>query len=170
MRSAIREIDDLGRSVSTMRAVVQTFSSFVPKRLVQQLVESGTSPAPRRLAPRDHVLFTDIEGFTGISEKADPEKLMLHTSRYLAVLTEVIMAHGGTVDKFVGDAVMAIWNAPAEDPDHVAACLLRGAGLPRRQPETQSEFSRAEGWPAYRTRFGLHTGEAVVGTSARRIE
>ena len=54
------------------------------------------------------VLFTDIEGFTHITEKADPEQVMIQMSRYLALLTEVIMAHGGTVDNFVGDAVMAI--------------------------------------------------------------
>jgi adenylate cyclase len=136
LHSAIREIDDLGRSVSTMRAVVRTFSSFVPKRLVQQLIESGTGLRLGGSRREVTVLFTDIDGFTNISEKADPEQVMLQMSRYLAVLTEAIMAHGGTVDKFVGDAVMAIWNAPAEDPDHVVhACAA--VRLPRSQPATQ---------------------------------
>ena len=69
------------------------------------------------------MMFTDIAGFTAITENADPEQVMLYTSRYLAALSDAVMANGGTVDKFVGDAVMAIWNAPADDPDHVAhAC------------------------------------------------
>src|SRR5262249_47425602 len=106
VRSLIREIDDLGHSVSTMRAVVQTLSSFAPKRLVQQLVESGTALRLGGSRREVTILFTDIAGFTDISEHADPEKLMRYTSRYLAALTEVIMAHNGTVDKFVGDAVM----------------------------------------------------------------
>ena len=108
------------------------------------------------------ILFTDIAGFTNISEHADPEKLMLYTSRYLAALTEVIMAHNGTVDKFVGDAVMAIWNAPAEDPDHVAHACSAVLACRDASHSLIQEFER-EGWPAYRTRFGLHTGEAVVG-------
>lgn len=162
VRSAIREIDDLGRSVSTMRAVVRTFSSFVPKRLVQQLVETG---AELRLGGKRRevtVLFTDIEGFTNITENADPEQVMLQTSRYLAVMTEVIVAHGGTVDKFVGDAIMAIWNAPTEDGDHVAHACAAVLACQAANGELNEAFSR-EGWPAYRTRFGLHTGEAVIG-------
>jgi adenylate cyclase len=163
----VREIDDLARSVHTMRTVVQTFSSFVPRRLVQQLVESG---APMTLGGTRRpvtVMFTDIEGFTGITENADPEKVMLFTSRYLALMSEVLMEHHGTVDKFVGDAVMAIWNAPSDDPDHVghacaAALACRDAG--RRL----NEVFASEGWPACRTRFGLHTGDAVVGNSAPR--
>ena len=162
VRSLIREIDDLGRSVSTMRAVVQTFSRFVPKRLVQQLVESGTAFRLGGSRRQVTILFTDIAGFTNISEHADPEKLMLYTSRYLAALTEVITARNGTVDKFVGDAVMAIWNAPAEDSDHVAHACSAVLACRAASHSLIEEFER-EGWPAYRTRFGLHTGEAVVG-------
>jgi adenylate cyclase len=162
VRSVIREIDELGRSVSTMRAVLRTFSRFVPKRLVQQLVEKGAALRLGGSRREVTVLFTDIAGFTKIAEKADPEQVMLRTSRYLALLTEAIMAHGGTVDKFVGDAIMAIWNAPADDPDHVVhAC---GAVLACREANRQlnASFER-EGWPAFNTRFGLHVGEAVVG-------
>ena len=79
LHSAIREIDDLGRSVSTMRAVVRTFSSFVPKRLVQQLIESGTGLRLGGSRREVTVLFTDIEGFTNITENADPEQVMLQT-------------------------------------------------------------------------------------------
>jgi adenylate cyclase len=162
VRSMIREIDDLGHSVSTMRAVVQTFSNFVPKRLVQQLVESGTAMRLGGSRREVTILFTDIAGFTHISEHADPEKLMLYTSRYLAALTEVIMNCNGTVDKYVGDAVMAIWNAPAEDPDHVARACSAVLACRDASHRLIQEFEQ-EGWPAYRTRFGLHTGEAVVG-------
>ena len=83
-------------------------------------------------------------------------------SRYLAALSAVIMAHNGTVDKFVGDAIMAIWNAPANDPDHVTNACLAALACRLANEELNAAFER-EGWPAYRTRFGLHTGEAVVG-------
>ena len=162
VRSPIREIDELAQSVATMRTVVRAFSSFIPRRLVQQLIESGAEirlgGARRELT----VMFTDIEGFTNIAEHADPEKVMLYTSRYLAALSAVIMAHNGTVDKFVGDAIMAIWNAPADDPDHVTNACSAALACRRANDELNAAFEQ-EGWPAYRTRFGLHTGEAVVG-------
>jgi adenylate cyclase len=107
-------------------------------------------------------MFTDLANFTQITENADPEKVMLYTSRYLAALSDAVMANGGTVDKFVGDAVMAIWNAPADDPDHVVhACA--GALACREANRALNEAFAREGWPPYRTRFGLHTGDAVVG-------
>lgn len=161
--SVIREIDDLGRSVATMRTVVRTFASFVPKRLVQQLVATGDALQPGGSRREVTVLFTDITGFTAIAEKADPEQVTRQTSRYLAAMSAVITQHGGTVDKFVGDAIMAIWNAPADDPDHVAHACAAVLACREANRKLNEEFAR-EGWPSYQTRFGLHTGEAVVGT------
>ncbi|MBQ0821082.1 adenylate/guanylate cyclase domain-containing protein [Microvirga sp. HBU67558] len=162
IRSIIREIDDLGRSVATMQTVVRAFASFVPKRLVQQLVATGDALEPGGSRREVTVLFTDITGFTAITERADPEQVMLRTSRYLAVLSAVIMEHGGTVDKFVGDAIMAIWNAPADDPHHVAHACAAVLACREANRRLNVEFEK-EGWPPYRTRFGLHSGEAVVG-------
>ncbi len=163
VRSVIREIDDLGQSVATMRTVVRTFASFVPKRLVQQLVATGDALRLGGSRREVTILFTDIAGFTNITEKADPEQVMIRTSRYLAVLSAAITEHGGTVDKFVGDAIMAIWNAPSDDSDHVAHACSAVLACREANRRLNIEFER-EGWPAYRTRYGLHTGEAVVGT------
>ena len=71
-------------------------------------------------------------------------------------------AHAGTVDKFIGDAVMAFWNAPADDPDHAAHACAAALAVQRANDRLNAEFER-EGWPAYRTRCGLHSGDAVVG-------
>ena len=162
LRSVIREIDDLGRSVHTLRSVVQTFSKFVPRRLVQRLVESRSAMTLGGTRRQISVLFTDIADFTAITENADPEQVMLYTSRYFAALSQAIMATGGVVDKFIGDAVMAIWNAPTEDEDHV----LKACGAVLDCLDANRDLNRAflrEGWPAYETRFGLHVGEALVG-------
>jgi adenylate cyclase len=162
VHSTIREIDELGRSVSTMRTVVRTFSSFVPKRLVQQLVASGT-PMQLGGARREiTVLFTDIADFTAKTEKADPTDVMVFTSRYFAAMSETIMAHQGTVDKFIGDAVMAIWNAPIDDPNHVRNACAAVLACTRRNAALNRQFEK-ENWPPYHTRFGLHVGDAVVG-------
>jgi len=162
VRSVIREIDELGRSVSTMRTVTETFSHFVPRRLVEKLIETGTPLQLGGTRRQVTLLFSDVVNFTEITEKADPAQVMKYTSRYFAAMSHEIMTHAGTVDKFIGDAIMAIWNAPADDPDHAAHACAAALALQRANDRLNAEFER-EGWPAYRTRIGLHTGEAVVG-------
>jgi adenylate cyclase len=162
LHSPIREIDELGRSVFTMRTLVQTFSNFVPKRLVQQLVETGDAMRLGGTRREVTVLFTDVADFTGITEHRDPAQVMQFTSRYFAVMSKAIMANKGTVDKFIGDAVMAIWNAPVEDDAHVAHACAAILACIKANDELNAEFAR-ERWPAYRTRFGLHVGDVVVG-------
>ena len=162
LRSMIHEIDELGRSVFTMRTVVRNFSSFIPRQIVRQLIESGASLELGGSRREITVLFTDVADFTSKTEKADPSQVMIYTSRYFAALSEEIMSHQGTVDKFIGDAVMAFWNAPADDPDHVANACRAVLGCVRRNAELNTSF-RSEGWPPYTTRFGIHVGDAVVG-------
>jgi adenylate cyclase len=162
VRSVIREIDELGRSVSTMRTVAETFSRFVPRRLVEKLIETGTPLQLGGTRREITLLFSDVVNFTEITEKADPTRVMQYTSRYFAAMSHEIMSHSGTVDKFIGDAIMAIWNAPADDPDHAANACAAALAFQRANDRLNAEFKQ-EGWPAYRTRIGLHTGEAVVG-------
>jgi len=162
INSVVDEIDELGRSVFTMRAVVRSFASFIPRPIVRQLIESGTALKLGGTRREITVLFTDVENFTAKTEKADPSDVMIHTSRYFAALSDTIMRHHGTVDKFIGDAVMAFWNAPADDPDHVVHACRAVLECVRRNEELNRMFER-EHWPPYRTRFGLHVGEAVVG-------
>jgi adenylate cyclase len=100
--------------------------------------------------------------FTEITEKADPARVMRYTSRYFAAMSREIMNHSGTVDKFIGDAIMAIWNAPADDPDHAANACAAALAFQRANDRLNEQFEQ-ESWPLYRTRIGLHTGGAVVG-------
>ncbi|MGE9008122.1 cache domain-containing protein [Leptospira interrogans] len=162
LRSVIDEINELGRSVFTMRTAVRNFSSFVPRPIVRQLIESGASIELGGARREVTVLFTDVADFTAKTEKADPSDVMIFTSRYFAALSEAIMKHHGTIDKFIGDAVMAFWNAPDDDPDHVVHGCEAVLACLRRNNELNEQF-REVGWPAYGTRFGLHAGAAVVG-------
>lgn len=160
--SMIHELNELGRSVFTMRTVIRNFSSFVPRPIVRQLIESGTSLQLGGTRREVTVLFTDVADFTAKTEKADPSDVMIFTSRYFAAMSETIMQHHGTIDKFIGDAVMAFWNAPDDDPDHVINACEAVLACLKRNSELNETFRQA-GWPAYATRFGLHAGEAVVG-------
>jgi adenylate cyclase len=167
IRSSVTEIDDLGRSVFTMRKVVRSFSSFIPKQIVRHLVETGTSLELGGSRREITVLFTDVADFTAKTEKADPSQVMIYTSRYFAALSDEIMRHRGTIDKFIGDAVMAFWNAPADDPDHTLSACRAVLACVRANEDLDGAF-RAEGWPPYDTRFGLHVGDAVVGNVGSR--
>jgi adenylate cyclase len=162
VHSIIAEIDELGRSVFTMRSVVRSFASFIPRQIVRQLIETGSSLSLGGSRREVTVLFTDVADFTAKTERADPSQVMIYTSRYFAALSDEIMRYHGTVDKYIGDAVMAFWNAPADDPDHVVdGC--RAILACRAANEALNKQFRREGWPPYDTRFGLHVGDAVVG-------
>jgi adenylate cyclase len=162
LKSVINELDELGRSVFTMRTVIRSFASFIPRPIVQQLIQSGTALELGGTRREITVLFTDVANFTAKTEKADPSDVMIYTSRYFAMLSEAIMNHQGTIDKFIGDAVMAFWNAPADDPDHVIHACRAVLDCLQRTADLNNSFQR-DGWPAYVTRFGLHVGDAVVG-------
>jgi adenylate cyclase len=162
LHSVIGEINELGRSVFAMRTMIRNFASFVPRPIVRQLVESGMSLQLGGTRREVTVLFTDVADFTAKTEKADPSEVMIYTSRYFATMSETIMQHHGTIDKFIGDAVMALWNAPDDDPDHVQHACEAVLACVRRNSELNATF-RAAGWPPYATRFGLHVGDAVVG-------
>ena len=90
------------------------------------------------------LVFTDVQGFTTIAEAADPDVLMRQTSRYFSVLTEAFLAEGGTVDKFIGDAVMVFWNAPNPQPDHVARACRAALAAKAAGEKLNAEFE-AEG-------------------------
>jgi adenylate cyclase len=162
IHSMIREIDELGRSVHTLRSVVQTFSRFVPRRLVQQLVETGNDMTLGGTRRRVTVMFTDVVGFTAITEHAEPERVMVFTSRYFAALSRAIMDRGGIVDKFIGDAVMALWNAAIDDDAQVVNACAAALDCQDANLALNRTFE-AEGWPPYVTRIGLHVGDALVG-------
>lgn len=165
--SSITELRQLSDSVENMRRGLQIFGRYVSKDLVAQILRSpedaGVGGEQRELT----VMFTDVEGFSFISESIDPKLLTSRLSRYFEVLGTAITNHRGMIDKYIGDGIMAFWNAPAPDPDHVVNAVraaLEAADASRR---LESKW-RDRGRPGFRTRFGLHTGPAVVGNVGAR--
>jgi adenylate cyclase len=160
--SHIKEIHELGSTVHLAQRAIASFARFVPKEIVRRVVDNSISTKLGGVKQEITLVFTDVAGFTTIAESADPDVLMLQTSRYFAVLTEAFLAEGGTVDKFIGDAIMVFWNAPDPQPDHVArAC--RAALAAKAAGERLNAAFEAEGLTPFFTRFGIHVGEAVVG-------
>ncbi len=107
-------------------------------------------------------MFSDVANFTDMAEGMSPEELMRKTSGYFRAMGEIVLANKGSIDKYIGDAIMAFWNAPLDDPDHVAnAC--RTMLLCRARSRALDAEWQAAGEATMHTRFGLHTGDTVVG-------
>ncbi len=160
--SRIKEIHELGSAMALAQRAIWSFARFVPKEIVRGLIDNSISTELGGDREEITVIFTDVRDFTAIAESADPDILMHQTSRYFSVLTEAFLAEAGTVDKFIGDAVMVFWNAPNPQPDHVErACRAALAG--RAACEKLNAQFETEGLKPFFTRFGIHVGEAVVG-------
>ncbi|MGD9512371.1 MAG: adenylate/guanylate cyclase domain-containing protein, partial [Geminicoccaceae bacterium] len=165
--SRVVEIDRLSTALVRMAAGLADFAKFIPTELVRRLVESGVRAEPGGESKELTVLFADLAGFTSLSERLG-DRVVPIVGHYLDLASQAVEAEGGTVDKFIGDAVMAFWNAPAADPDHAlhaaraALALVAGMTAARARGEPLGEL---------RVRIGLHTGPAIVGNvgSSRRL-
>ena len=160
--SFVTELDTLGMTIHKSQRAIWSFSRLAPREIVRGVLDNSISTELGGTRQEITALFTDVRGFTTIAEAADPDALMQQTSRYFSALTDVILSQGGTVDKFIGDAVMAFWNAPHPQADHCeracrAALQAKAANL------AINHLFEAEGLPPFHTRFGIHAGEAVVG-------
>jgi adenylate cyclase len=162
VQSRIREISTLATAVEEMKTGLRSFQKYVPADLVRLLLQSGQEAELGGTRQELTVYFSDIVGFTSISEQLAPDVLVDLLSRYLEEMTAEILRSGGTVDKFIGDAIMAFWGAPRpHDAPAIAACrtaLANQTRLSRLHPA----WNKA-GLPTLRARIGLHTGTATVG-------
>ncbi len=162
IRSSMKEIDQIYTAVGRMKAGMRAFLKYVPASLVRQLVDSGAEVELGGEQKELTLFFSDIKGFTSVSEAMAPEQLMTHLSEYLDELTGVLMKNRGTVDKYIGDAIMAFWGAPLPCSDH-AYLACRSALRCQQALDRLNEKWVATNRPALPTRIGLNTGLCVVG-------
>lgn len=108
------------------------------------------------------ILFSDIRGFTTISEASEPEEVVEMLNEYLTRMVEILLRHGGTLDKFIGDAVMGFWNAPTNDPDHAYHAVACAVEMIDETARLRTQWE-SEGKAAIRIGIGINTGDAVVG-------
>jgi class 3 adenylate cyclase len=160
--SNIREIAGLEHAAALLRNSLKSFSSFVPLDIVRQLIKSGI-PLTLGVEPRYlTIFFSDLENFSTHSESLAPDDLLVQISTYLEQVSAAISEEGGTVDKFIGDGIMAFWNAPVQRSDHVLrACA--GALRAARRMERVNDTWEAEGRPRIRIRVGLNCATVLVG-------
>ena len=162
IRSRIIEIDSMDKSIARMKVSLKSFKKYVPLELVRLLNSMGQEAFIGGERQFLTVFFSDIADFTNISEGLPPELLLEHLSHYFDGMSREILSAGGTLDKYIGDSVMAFWGAPISQEDHaIRAC---NAALEcKRFTDEFCARSRQDGKPLFQTRIGLHTGDVVVG-------
>lgn len=160
--SIILEIRTMTDALENMKKGLRSFKKYVPTELVADLItlkKEASLEVEKRLIT---ILFSDIEGFTTIAEKISPEDLADSIGMYFGAMTSEIMSTGGIVDKYIGDAIMALWGTPRQLPDHPLAACKAALACRRREME-MNEILKKKNLPPFFTRFGINTGEALVG-------
>jgi adenylate cyclase len=144
------------------RQLADLFGQYVPPELVDKMAEN---PLQYSMAARKHtltVLFSDVVGFTSISEKLTPSELTEFINEYLSEMSFVIRKKGGTLDKYIGDAIMAFWGAPIDDEDHATNGVLAALGMHEKLQELKKAY-KEKNWPDINVGIGLSTGPMTVG-------
>ena len=157
------EVIGIGIAVHKERAFIRNaFSRYIPEKVVRELLEN---PQLLTLGGEERtitVLFSDLTNFTSISEKIPPSKLAHILNAYLTEMTDIILAQGGIIDKYQGDAIMAEFGVPLSVPDHADRAVLTGLTMHRRLDELSSEWQK-KGFPNLQCRIGINTGPMIVG-------
>jgi adenylate cyclase len=156
-------IADRGR-----RQITGLFGQYVPPEVVDEMARDPEKASMLGESREMTVLFTDVRGFTTISEGLEAQALSALMNEFLTPLTEVIYKHRGTIDKYMGDCIMAFWGAPLDDSHHARNGILAGLEMQRTLKAMQPVF-RAKNWPEIRIGVGLNTGRMSVGNMGSRV-
>jgi adenylate cyclase len=152
-----------------MRQITGLFGQYVPPELVDEMARN---PERFNMAPRAQeltVLFSDVRGFTTISESLTPDDLSNYINEYLTTMSLVIREqHRGTLDKYMGDAIMAFWGAPVADAQHARNAVLAALGM-QSDAKTLNEKFKARGWPTFKIGVGVNSGVMRVGDMGSKI-
>jgi class 3 adenylate cyclase len=160
-RSLIRELDEAGRAFNQMLTGLRWFETYVPRGLVRHLIARGTlavTSSERRVT----VMFTDIRGFTSLSERLSAAEVAALLNDHLALIERCVEKEQGIFDKYIGDSVMVFWGAPLIEVDH-AARAIRTARAIAAAIAADNRRRAAAGAAIVRIAIGLHTGPAIVG-------
>lgn len=156
-RSRVQEFDDTGLALKAMGQALQFATRYIPRQLVLSLL-ARSDDEPRIKSRELTIMFTDLQGFTTRSENLAAEEVAARLNEHFDQVCGAIEAEGGTVDKFLGDGVMAFWGAPDTQPDHAERAVRAAAAIARGvHALAQDRVSRP------RLRIGIHTGNVVVG-------
>jgi len=168
--SRLRELDGLSQALQQMSRGLASFQKYMPTELVRTLVSQGIEARPGGSQETLTVLFADLAGFTSLSEKLGEDVVPVLTE-YLETASAAILAHHGTIDKFIGDAVMAFWGAPIANPHHARDACAAALECVRNMAARRAAMAEDDPRYGLRVRIGINTGRVLVGNigSAERL-
>ena len=172
LRQAMEENRRLVQQVELRNQFIrQIFGRYVDNEIVSQLLEKQEGLSIGGEKRRVTVLMADLRGFTTVAERLSPESVVTIINHYLTVMTDVIMSCGGTIDEFIGDAILVLFGAPVERADHARAAVTCAVRMHLAMEEVNRRNAQA-GLPAVEMGVGINTGEVVVGNigSVRRTK
>ncbi|MER9627345.1 adenylate/guanylate cyclase domain-containing protein [Mesorhizobium sp. M0296] len=161
-RSRVLELDNQASAFNAMLIGLRAFSTYIPRSLVAKLVRTGEIGIAEPREAVVTVMFTDIVGFTTLSEQMDAAAAARLLNHHFAILCGAVDAHGGTVDKFLGDGMLAFFGAPDRLKGHAAAAVRAAAAI-REELDKDNLEAAGEGRPPLHVRIGIHTGSVIVG-------
>lgn len=162
VKSVIKEVHSLSTAMESMKIGLTSFQKYMPEKLVRQLIDLGENARIGGETKNITLLFTDIKDFTSLAEVTPDEQLMGDLCEYFDCITNQVHTNKGTVDKYIGDAIMAFWGAPLKDDEHcLNACIAIQAAS--EQLKLLNITREKQNRPPLLTRMGLHTGQALVG-------
>ena len=151
------------------RQFTELFGQYVPPELVDKMASDPQKYSMEPKAAELTILFSDVRGFTGISEALRPEELREYINQYLTDMSSIIRSkYNGTLDKYIGDAIMAFWGAPVEDPQHARNGVLAGLEMQKECEVLNARFA-ARGWPTLKIGVGLNSGNVRVGDMGSQV-
>ena len=160
--SKILEISQLAEDMNILKMSNTIFEKYSPIELISKLVHNKQYPLIGGETKQITTLFTDIENFSSIAEHLPAEYLVLHLSEYLEELSDELIKNNATIDKYIGDAIMAVWGAQENDPDQIVNACHAAFCCQLKLKELEKKWHPL-GKPALPTRIGIHTGQAIVG-------
>ncbi|MBA2402110.1 MAG: adenylate/guanylate cyclase domain-containing protein, partial [Bradyrhizobium sp.] len=163
--SRLTEIENLSGAIGDMAQGLAAFRKYIPADLVKRLINDGNGARLGGTVRPMSVMFIDLAGFTGMSERLH-DRIIPLLSRYFDSVSTQIQATGGTIDKFIGDAVMAFWGAPAPNPDHAVDCCRAALACQRAMAEVGLVDDRGQ---PVKIRIGINSGDMLVGNIGSEV-
>lgn len=163
----------LGSEEWQRRRIKSLFGAYVSPELVDEMVDAQRDPELGGTEAEITALFSDVEGFSTLSEKLHPDELVTLMNEYLSAMTDVLHVEGGTLDKYIGDAIVTMFGMPLPVPDHAARACLGALRMQERHAQLRAEWRASGKWPEdvgrMRTRIGMNTGFAVIGNMGSKV-
>lgn len=162
VKSRFIEIDAMNHTILSAKDGLENFQKYVPADIVRQLIQTDQQAKLGGEAKELTLFFSDIAGFTSISETLSPQELLIHLSEYLDELSRIILEEKGTIDKYIGDAIMAFWGAPIAHPNAPYHACLTALRCQAKIAQLNAVWAQ-DHKPIMESRIGIHTGTAIVG-------